>query len=70
MIEEIIVAVAKATGAASETTGKLIEATSKLCRIFKGPIADAVGILEDRVKFARWTLAVTQKRPTRNDLRH
>jgi hypothetical protein len=54
MSEETIVAVAKAAEAASETTGKLIEATSKLGRIFKGPIVDAVGILEDRVKFARW----------------
>jgi hypothetical protein len=54
MSEETIVAVAKAAEAASETTGKLIEATSKLGCIFKGSIADAVGILEDRVKFARW----------------
>ena len=51
---ETVVSIAKATEAASETAGKLINATMKLGRVLKGPIVETVGILEDRVRFARW----------------
>jgi len=54
MNNETVSAVAKAAEAASQTGGKLIEAVTSLGRVVKGPIAEMVGILEDRVKFARW----------------
>ena len=54
MNDNTVSAIAKATEAVSETGAKLIEATTSLGRIVKGPIVEMVGILEDRVKFARW----------------
>jgi len=54
MSDDTVSAVAKAAEATSQTGGKLIEAMTSLGRVVKGPIVEMVGILEDRVKFARW----------------
>lgn len=54
MNDEMVGSVAKAVASSSETAGKLIEATRSLGRVFKGPVSEAVGILEDRIRFARW----------------
>jgi hypothetical protein len=63
MSDEDVSAIAKATQAVAETTGKLSEATTSFGRVVKGPIDEMVGILEDRVRFARWKrqLALTDK---------
>ena len=54
MNDETVESLAKVIEATSETAGKLIEATKSLGRVFKGPVSEAVGILEDRIRFARW----------------
>ena len=54
MDNETVVSIAKATEAGLETAGKMIDASTKLGRVFKGPIVELVGILQDRLKFARW----------------
>ncbi len=63
MNEETVGAIVKATEALSETGGKLIDATVSFGRIVKGPIDELVGIVEDRVRFARWKrqLALAEK---------
>lgn len=46
--------VADATKAVAETGGKVIDASTGLGRIVKGPIEELVGIIHDRVKVVRW----------------
>lgn len=46
--------VADATTAIAETSGKAIDATTGLAKIFKGPVAELVGCLEDTFKYLRW----------------
>jgi hypothetical protein len=54
MNEDTVKSVADATKALSETGGKAIEAATSFGRVIKAPIEDLVGIVQDRVKFARW----------------
>jgi hypothetical protein len=54
MSDNTVSAIANAAEAVSETSSKLIEAATSLGRVVKGPIIEMVGIVEDRVKFARW----------------
>jgi hypothetical protein len=54
MSDDSINNLAKAATAISETGGKLIEATQSFGRVIKGPVEQLVGIVEDRVRFARW----------------
>ncbi len=54
MSDDSIDNLAKAAIAISETGGKLIEATQSFGRVIKGPVEQLVGIVEDRVRFARW----------------
>jgi hypothetical protein len=45
---------ADATKALAGTAAKAIEATTSFGRVIKDPIQDLLGIVQDRVKFARW----------------
>jgi hypothetical protein len=54
MDQETIGKVADATKALAETGGKAIEASRSFGRVIKGPIEDLVGMVQDRVRFARW----------------
>jgi hypothetical protein len=46
--------VAEATKAVAEVGGKVIDATTRLAKIFKGPVTELVGCLEDTLKYTRW----------------
>jgi Abortive infection alpha len=63
MDEDTIGKLAEATGAASETVGKAIDAVSSFGRIFKGPVEELVGCVEDKFKYVRWQrrLALIEK---------
>lgn len=54
MDQETIGKVADATKALAETGGKAIEASRSFGRVIKGPIEELVGMVQDRVRFARW----------------
>ena len=53
-LDPVVTPVAEAIKAVAETSGKVIDALSDLGRVVKGPVEDLVGIVSDRVKFARW----------------
>lgn len=63
MDESTIRSAADATKAVAETSSKALEIASSIGRIVKGPVGDLIGIVEDRVKYARWErrLALTDK---------
>jgi hypothetical protein len=46
--------VADATTALAETSGKAIDATAGFAKIFKGPVGELIGCLEDKFKYLRW----------------
>ena len=46
--------VAEATKAIAETSGKAIDATTDFAKIFKGPVAELIGCVEDKFKYIRW----------------
>jgi hypothetical protein len=50
----IITPVAEATKAVAETSGKAIDATTDFAKIFKGPVAELIGCVEDKFKYIRW----------------
>jgi hypothetical protein len=54
---------AEATKAVAETSGKAIDLARSFGRIVKGPVSELVGILEDRIRYARWErqIALTEK---------
>jgi hypothetical protein len=54
MDESTIRSVADATKAVAETGSKALEIANSIGRIVKGPVIDLIGIVEDRVKYARW----------------
>jgi hypothetical protein len=54
MSDNTVSEIAKAVKEVSETGGKLVDAATSFGAVIKGPIAEMVGILEDRVRFARW----------------
>jgi len=61
--ENTVAKAADAAKAVAVTSGKAIEAATNFGRVIKGPVEELVGIVEDRVKFARWErqLALTDK---------
>ena len=63
MDQDTIGKVADATKAAAETGSKFVEALTRFGNVIRGPIDEMVGILQDRVKFARWSrqLALADK---------
>lgn len=54
MDPSLIKPVAEATKAVAETGGKAIDATAGFARIFKGPVAELIGCVEDKFKYVRW----------------
>jgi hypothetical protein len=52
--ENTVAKVADAVKAVAVTSGKAIDAATNFGRVIKGPVEELVGIVEDRVKFARW----------------
>jgi hypothetical protein len=54
MDASVIKPVAEATRAVAETSGKAIDATSDFAKIFKGPVAELIGCVEDKFKYVRW----------------
>jgi hypothetical protein len=50
----LIKPVAEATKAIAETSGKAIDATAGFAKIFKGPVAELIGCVEDKFKYVRW----------------
>jgi hypothetical protein len=50
----VVTPVAEATKAVAETSGKAIDAASAFARIFKGPVAELIGCVEDKFKYIRW----------------
>ncbi len=55
--------VADAAKAVADSGAKMVEAATSFGRVIKGPVDDLVGIVQDRVRFARWTrqLALAEK---------
>jgi len=54
MDQDTIGRLADATKAAAETGDHAIEAARSFGRVIKGPIGDLMGMVQDRVRFARW----------------
>lgn len=54
MDQNTIGKVADATKALADTGGKMVEVTASFGRVIKGPVEDLVGMVQDRVRFARW----------------
>jgi hypothetical protein len=54
MDASVVKPVAEATKAVAETSGKAIDATSAFAKIFKGPVAELIGCVEDKFKYVRW----------------
>lgn len=54
MDASLIKPAAEATKAVAEMSGKAIDAASDFAKIFKGPVAELIGCLEDKLKYLRW----------------
>lgn len=54
MNEQTVREIAGATKAIAELGAKGVEAATNFGRVIAGPINELIGIVEDRVKFARW----------------